>query len=148
MDRQLTGRERKRRRGYMKNLAHMAAHFTTGYQIGFDLDLLPRHGSGVVVFDLIRSTATSDGKPFECQMLGWCRDMVMREIERLELGPNWLKRAMVKLRWIWLGEDYSVMSTGTMESEDTFVSVTIHNTQPPLPSPLRKKPYDLSRPGG
>ena len=66
----LSARERKRRRGFTKNLAHQAAHFAAGYQIGSDLELLPRRGSGSLEFDLVNAKATSDGAPFHGQMLG------------------------------------------------------------------------------
>lgn len=144
----LSGRQRKRRLGYTKDLAHMAAHFTTGYQIGFDLDLLPRRGSGLIVFDLLENTATSDGRPFECSMLAWTREMIVKRVDAIGFGPQWLQRAVVKLRWTWLGEDYEVESTGEMTTEDASVAVTIRDTQPPLPSPLRKKPYDFTDQGG
>ena len=140
----MSSRERKRRQGYTKNLAHIAAHFTTGYQIGFDLDLLPRRGSGVIAFDLVRSAASLDGQPFECQTLHWLREMCTREVERLRLDAGWVKRATVELRWTWLGENYALVSTGEVETDDALASVTIHNTQPPLPSPLRKESYDLT----
>lgn len=80
-------------------------------------------------------------------MLNWAREMTLREVERIQLGRDWLKRAVVKLHWAWLGEDYRVQSTGEVETMDTIAAVTISNVQPPLPSPLRKEPYEFNTRG-
>jgi hypothetical protein len=105
--------------------------------MGFDLDLLPRHGSGVLLFDLVASTATIDGAPFDGQMLVWCRDLLHAEIARIDFDRTWLRSATVTLTWTWLGKDYALVSTADIETADSSATVTVEDTQPPLPPPLR-----------
>lgn len=46
-------RRSEQRRRHTRNLGHQIAHFTAGYQVGFDLDRLPRQGRDAVAEKII-----------------------------------------------------------------------------------------------
>ena len=88
--------EQRRWQGYTRNLAHQIAHFTAGYQVGFDLDRLPRQGRGTFSLDLVADSATLNGAPAAFQVLAWCRDMLFKELAQLGLAPDWVVSARVE----------------------------------------------------
>ena len=82
----------------------------------------------------------SNGEPFTGQMLGWCQKMLYRTVDAYGLDRAWVKRAVVTINWTWLGKDYGFENVGVVETEASTSSVTVRNTQSPLPSSLRTEP--------
>src|SRR5215467_2467758 len=129
----LTHREARRRRGYTKNLAHQIAHFVAGWEIGWDLHRLPRQGTGTFSLDLMAGSSTLNGNPAAFRMLPWCRDLLHREVDRLNLPRDWVISAGVDVAYTWEGEHYRLVSIGRVLTRDSSAEATVENIQLPLP---------------
>ncbi len=128
----LSGRERRRRHGYTKSLAHAIAHMTAGYQIGFDLAALPGDKDGSFRLDLVRGQSMVNGMPATMKMLEWVRRLLDEQLEHLGLPPSWVKVARVDVSYRRNGSSYDLVSVGRVETVDSAAEVTITNRQPPI----------------
>jgi hypothetical protein len=58
--------------------------------------------------------------------------MLYLSVAQFKLDPSWVKRAVVRINWTWLGEDFGLVNVGEVETEDPQAVVTVKNTQPPM----------------